>query len=89
MKVWAEDARLSGGLDGLAFGKDADGGHEVTATFRDPAMSEAQRVVMRLDDQDEIRFSMPGEVNTVYTFSRVADTVEISAERTPVQLASQ
>lgn len=80
----------TGALDMTAYRVDLpDGAHEVTATFRARTGGEPQRVVMRLEDKDEVHFSMPGASQTVYTFARLADVVEISAESASVQLASR
>ena len=78
----------SGALDMVAFRVDLpEGAHEVTAVFRGRTNEEPQRVVMRLEDQDEVRFSVPGEPQTLYTFTGMANGVEISAQGAPVQLA--
>lgn len=66
-----------------------DGAHEVTAMFRGRDSDQPQRVVMRLQDHDEVRFSMPGHPDTLYTFASLGDAVEISAQRAPVRLASR
>lgn len=81
----------TGALDMVAYRTDlADGGIEVTAAFRARTPSAEPRLVkMRLEDRDEVRFSMPSELRTVYTFSRAEDTVLVSAEPLPVTLASQ
>jgi hypothetical protein len=57
--------------------------------FRGRGNEEPQRVVMRLQDQDEVQFSMPGEMQTLYTITSAADVVEVSTQHAPVQLASQ
>ncbi|WP_265500032.1 hypothetical protein [Paracoccus beibuensis] len=80
----------TGALDVAAYRVDlADGAHEVTAMFRGRTSAEPQRVVMRLEDADEVQFSMPGEPDTIYTFASVGNAVEISAQRTSVQIASR
>lgn len=66
-----------------------DGAHEVTAVFRGRTSEEPQRVVMRLEGQDEVQFSMPDELQTVYTISSMSNAVEISAHRASVQVASR
>ncbi|MCZ0963520.1 hypothetical protein [Paracoccus benzoatiresistens] len=80
----------TGAFDMVAYRTDLpDGAHEVTAVFRGRGNEEPQRVVMRLQDGDEVQFSMPGELQTLYTFAGMADVVEVSAQGAPVQLASQ
>jgi hypothetical protein len=78
----------SGAFDMVAYRVNLpEGAHEVTAVFRGRTNEEPQRVVMRLEDQDEVQFSMPGESQTLYTFTGMANGVEISAQGAPVQLA--
>ena len=80
----------TGALDMSAYRLDLpDGAHEVTAVFRGRADEQPQRVVMRLEAQDEVQFAMPGEPDTIYTFASVGNAVEISAQRISVQLASR
>ncbi|MTE01425.1 hypothetical protein GIY56_14145 [Paracoccus sp. YIM 132242] len=80
----------AGALDMAAYRTDLpDGAHEVTAMFRGRGNQEPQRVVMRLDGQDEVQFSMPGEPQTLYTFADKGDVVEISAQGAAVQLATR
>lgn len=80
----------TGALDVAAYRLDLPGGaHEVTAMFRGRASEGPQRVVMRLEGQDEVQFSMPGEPDTIYTFASTGDAVEISAQRASVQIASR
>lgn len=65
----------------VAYRVDLPGGaHEVTAMFRGRASEEPRRVVMRLEGQDEVQFSMPDEPQTLYTFASMGNAVEISAE---------
>ncbi|CAM3405040.1 hypothetical protein PANO111632_17860 [Paracoccus nototheniae] len=64
-----------------------DGAHEVTAMFRGRDSDQPQRIVMRLQGRDEVRFAMPDEPQTLYTFTSTGNAVEISAQRAPVQLA--
>ncbi len=80
----------AGAFDMVAYRVDLpDGAHEVTAMFRDRMDGEPQRVVMRLEDQDEVQFSMPGALQMTYTFARVADAVEIWAQPAPAEFASR
>jgi hypothetical protein len=80
----------TGALDMMAYRTALpDGAHEVTAVFRGRGNEEPQPVVMRLQDGDEVQFSMPGDLQTLYTFTGTADMVEVSAQGAPVQLASQ
>ncbi|WP_207099585.1 hypothetical protein [Paracoccus shandongensis] len=80
----------TGALDMVAYRTDLpDGAHEVTAMFRGRGNQKPQRVVMRLDGGDEVRFSMPGKPQTLYTFADKGDVVEISAQGAAVQLATR
>lgn len=80
----------TGALDMMAYRVDLPGGaHEVTAMFRGRASEEPQRVVMRLEGQDEVQFSMPDEPQTLYTFASMGNAVEFSAQRASVLVASK
>lgn len=80
----------TGALDMAAYRIDLpDGAHEVTAMFRGRGAEEPQRVVLRLDGQDKVHFSMPGEPQTIYTFADMGEVVEISAQGASVQLATR
>lgn len=81
----------TGSLDMIAYRKDlSDGAYEVTAAFRPRSGgAEPQLIKLRLEDQDAVHFSMPGEPRTIYTFARTADAVQISADRLPSSVASQ
>lgn len=80
----------TGALDMAAYRIDLeDGAYEVTAVFRDRVGGAPHHVVMHLNDHDEVNFSMPGELHTLYTFERIADIVEISAQGAPVEIASR
>ncbi|WP_410219132.1 hypothetical protein [Paracoccus sp. (in: a-proteobacteria)] len=80
----------TGALDMAAYRTELpDGAHEVTAMFRGRASEEPQRVVMRLEGHDEVQFTMPDEPQTIYTFTSLGNSVEISAQRALVQIASR
>lgn len=80
----------TGALDVVAYRVGLpDGAHEVTAVFRGRASEQPQRVMMRLEGQDEVQFSMPGEPRTLYTFTSMGDAVEVSAHRASVLVASR
>lgn len=99
--AFAEDVELTaprqagslhaGALDMVAYRTDLhDGAFEVTATFRARnTQADPQRVMMRLEDKDEVHFSMPSEPLTLYTFARAGDAVVISARQARVELAAQ
>ena len=75
----------TGSLDMVAYRQDlADGAFEVTAAFHPGGRAgKPQLIKMRLEDQDQVRFSMPNEPRTLYTFARIDDVVQVSAERLP------
>jgi hypothetical protein len=58
----------------------ADDGYEVTATWIGVDDTEARRLVMRLDEGDNVSFSLPGYEDTLFTFNREFDALNISAE---------
>jgi len=76
-------------VDMVAYRTDlGDGTDEVTAYFRArTAWDQPSRVMMRLEDQDSVSFSMPSDPTTLYTFSRTAGTVTVSAENVPLESA--
>ena len=81
----------TGSLDMVAYRTDlSDGAFEVTATFRARnTADEPRRVMMRLEDKDEVHFSMPSEPLTLYTFARAGGAVTISARQARVELAAK
>lgn len=54
-----------------------DGSLEVTATWLGDEDAEARRLVMRLADGDEVAFSLPGHMDTLFTFARDLDAVTV------------
>ncbi|ARE41633.1 hypothetical protein RGUI_3492 [Rhodovulum sp. P5] len=74
-----------GDVDMVAYRTDlGDGAYEVTAYFRARTQwAQPERVMLRLQDQDQVRFATPSEPRTLYTFVRSADEVVISAEQVP------
>lgn len=54
--------------------------YEVTATWVDADTATPNRLVLSLDDGDQVHFALPGHPRTLYTFSRKIDTVTISAD---------
>lgn len=80
-----------GGSDMVAYHTRLDDGAvEVTAMYRPHGMKTPQRVMMQLNDHDEVSFSLPFDLSTSYTFARVGDTVTISGTPTSlVQIASR
>ncbi len=59
-----------------------DGLLEVTATWAATDGGEPRRLVMGLQDGDQVSFSLPGHMDTRFTFSREEEVVRITA--TPV-----
>ena len=66
----------------------ADDGFEVTATWLGDEDAEASRLVMRLDEGDDVAFSLPGHAGTLLTFSRDFDAVTVRAEPTSAAIRS-
>ncbi len=56
---------------------DADG-YEVTATWLGAGDETPARLVLRLDDGDAVRFTLPGHADTDFTFARRVDAVTIT-----------
>lgn len=62
---------------------DADG-YEVVATYvASDAPANPNRIKMRLADGDNVRFSVPGHLDTLYSFERNQTTVSVKAEPVP------
>lgn len=59
-----------------------DGFVEVTATWAPTDGGAAHRLVMRMADGDAVTFSLPGHMDTSFTFAREEDVVRVSS--TPV-----
>lgn len=53
---------------------------EVTATWLGDEDAEARRLVMRLADGDEVAFSLPGHMETLFTFARDVDAVTVRTD---------
>jgi hypothetical protein len=67
-----------------------DDGYEVTATFISRASgAEPMRVVMRLDEGDDVAFAMPGHRTMLYKFARANNVVSVSADRAGVAIAAR
>jgi len=77
----------AGRLDMVAYRTDLpDGAYEVTAVFRARNdWDQPQRVMMRLEDRDEVHFSMPSDPQTLYTFAASFGAVTISAKELPAE----
>lgn len=56
-----------------------DAGFEVTATWIAVDGSEPSRLVMRLEDGDQVSFSLPGHMDMLFTFSREDEVVRVSS----------
>lgn len=66
-----------------------DEGYEVTATFIGRVTgNEPMRVVMKLEEGDEVAFSMPGHQAALYRFTRSGDVVEASVDLAGDRVAS-
>lgn len=62
---------------------DADG-YEVVATYvASDAPANPNRIKMRLADGDSVRFSLPGHMDTIYSFDRNQTKVSVKAEPVP------
>ena len=53
---------------------------EVTATFAPKGGGDPLRVVMGLADRDSVAFSMPGDQDLLYAFSRSGEAVTVSTQ---------
>jgi len=70
-----------GRLDMVAYYVPVDGDLlEVTATFAPKTGGDPLRVVMGLADGDSVAFSMPGQQDSLYAFSRSGEEVTVSSE---------
>lgn len=58
----------------------ADDGFQVTATWLGDEDAEPRRLVMRLDEGDAVAFSLPGHMDTRFTFSRDFEAVTVRVE---------
>lgn len=77
-----------GPLDMVAYYVPTEGGAlKVTATFAayepqpETAYPEPMRIVMALDDGDDVSFAMPGYPQALYRFTRAAEAVTVSVRR--------
>ena len=67
-----------------------DEGYEVTATFIGRmAGDQPMRIVMRLDEGDDVAFAMPGYRSAMYRFVRSDDVVDASVEPRANRVASK
>lgn len=80
----------AGDVDMVAYRTDLENGaYEVTAYFRARnSWAQPERVMLQLQDSDAVTFAMPSEPRMLYTFSRTADVVQISANYVPVEMIS-
>jgi hypothetical protein len=60
----------------------ADDGYAVTATWIAEGETEASRMTMRLESGDAVTFSLPGHLDTRFTFARQDEVVRVTS--TPV-----
>lgn len=79
-----------GPLDMVAYYRPlGDDGLELTATFRArTAEDEPMRVMMRLEDGDDVSFGMPGYRGSLYRFARSEQTISMAVEYTPPKVVS-
>ena len=80
-----------GPLDMVAYWVPLDGdGYQLTATFigRMPG-NRPMRVVMKLEDGDDVSFSMPGYRTALYRFEREGDAVDASVAVQTNRVASR
>lgn len=79
-----------GPLDMVAYWVPLEGqGYEVTATFIGRlAGDEPMRVIMNLEEGDDVAFSMPGYRTALYHFVRSDDAVDVSVSSTASVVAA-
>lgn len=66
-----------------------DEGYEVTATFIGRMTGDQpMRVIMELNEGDDVSFSMPGYRAALYRFARSEDVVDVSVDLTPHRVAA-
>lgn len=60
---------------------------DVVATYvTDSAPDQPRQLVMSLSDGDSVRFSLPGQLDTLYSFARNGNAVTVSSQpATPAQ----
>ncbi|EPX78619.1 hypothetical protein [Salipiger mucosus] len=76
-----------GTVDMSVFWQPEGEAHKVVAHYAEPGDAAPQRLVMLLNDGDNVVFGLPGKRGTEYRFSREADAVTVTAARTRTQLA--
>lgn len=54
--------------------------YEVTATWVDAEGGAPQRLVLSLDDGEQVSFALPGHEETLFTFAREIDALAVSSE---------
>ncbi len=69
----------TGTLDMVAYYMPVEAGYELTATFATRNGGDPMRVVMLLQDGDDVAFTMPGHASTLYSFGRDGDLVTLGA----------
>ena len=89
--AFAEEIRVSAPIEAGSLSVDgvavvayyrplADDAFELTVTWLGEDDAEASRLAMRLEEGDAVAFSLPGHMDTLFTFSRDFDAVTIGAE---------
>ena len=99
LPTFAEDARISRPIEAGSIVADGvwlvayyvpldDDAYEVSAPYIGPDDAEPSRLVMRLEEGDDVSFSLPGHLESLLTFSREFDSVRITAEPAAATLRS-
>lgn len=71
------------GVDMVVYYTEAANGYDVVATYietQEPA--QPYRMIMTLNDGDNVTFHLPGYKDTNYTFVRSGETVRVTSETT-------
>ncbi|KMK65349.1 hypothetical protein [Puniceibacterium sp. IMCC21224] len=78
-----------GGIDMSVYWTDTGAGYEVVATYTPGVSTYApRRMIMLMQDGDAVAFGVPDARDVFYRFARVGDSVQVSADRTGLQFAS-
>jgi hypothetical protein len=75
------------GVDMVVYYTDETSHFEVVATYVTAPAAEPRRMRMGLTDGDSVRFALPGQPSTVYTFARAEETVTVTSEPASVRVA--
>ena len=91
LTAFADEVRMSApieagslatdGIEFVAYYVPRDGDLlEVTATWLGEEDAEARRLVLGLAEDDSVGFSLPGHMETLFTFTRTFDAVTVRSE---------